>query len=66
MRIPRFYLSSSGYIVDRDNDTRVARIKERDGWRLRGERMCSALEIASADTLTLLDLWQDELESDPR
>ena len=66
MKIPRFYLSSDGYIVDRDDDIRIARIKERDGWRLRGERMCSALEITPASMSTLLDLWQDELESTPR
>ena len=66
MQIPRFYLSSDGYIVDRDDDINIARIKERDGWRLRGERMCSALEITPASMSTLLDLWQDELESEPR
>jgi hypothetical protein len=65
MTVSRFYLSSYGYIVDRDSDTRVARIKERDGWRLRGERMCSALEITPASMATLLDLWQDELEAGP-
>lgn len=66
MDLPRFYLSSDGYIVDRDDDIRIARIKERDGWRLRGERMCSALEISPSAMDALLDLWSHELESEPR
>ena len=59
----RFYLSSAGYIVDRQTDTQVARIKDREGWRLRGERMCSALELNPGDIQTMLDLWADDLES---
>lgn len=61
--MPRFYLSSAGYIIDRDEDRRVALIKEREGWRLRGERMCAALELNPKDEPVMLDLWSDELET---
>lgn len=59
----RFYLSSAGYIIDRQEDTHVARLKNREGWGMRGERMCAALEINPSDLPTFLDLWADDLES---
>ena len=59
----RFYLSSAGYIVDRQEDTHVARLKDREGWRLRGGHMCAALELNPGDMATVLDLWADDLES---
>ena len=60
--MPRFYISSSGYIVDLLTDTHVARLKDREGWRVRGDRMCQALELCPEDATALIELWGDDLE----
>jgi hypothetical protein len=63
--LPRFYLSSSGYIVDRDAPecAKDARVIDAPSWRILGEAICRALNEGQnlADTLKE---WEDRLEHD--
>ena len=57
----RYYLSSAGYLVDRKNDTIIARLREQTDWQISGQHIVAALNRGD-DSVGVFALWDSKLE----
>lgn len=59
----RYYFSSAGFICDLETSSRLARLRDVEGWRDRGAAICEQLnEALPEDVSGILADWRSQLE----